>query len=505
MAIEQKYLDQAANDLFFAYDDSFGYAGLPRPTTTYDSVLARAAKEGSTSQSKAVSLMQEYAALLQKEANDPNTPTGPTSYELKEVDIYGVKYYVLKDDPNPHVAFRVDIPGKLIIGNAIPGSGPDDGYALNNNADLINNYLNNSAIEERDKKVVAQLMGIRRPTEADIFRAETIRSYGGLTPGAAEEFDQNFFNPAAGITEGVQERHDEKFAWWKEATNMENAQSEEELPLYAQYDLKIFDLNNKIELWKSRPDAFSIEEINADLQEMKRLQGLYAATPKPDVFKDEAFNYAATAGSSSGGSSPAPTETNPNTDTTENPKDSTADGNVQTTISNNSVTEDDTLTGGVKPDNQTGSTSDSESGPEKSATPATPATPAVPSSNSSGNSNSNSSADESTPSRRDKSTSNSHKGAAAASNTDVAEDSNASIAGGTYTVKKGDTLSEIAQAHGMDYHTLAKINGIADSHWIHPGQQIRFSDSASGGLGGSTGDNTLPSGEIGMVQYTDRQ
>ncbi|MFZ2513313.1 MAG: LysM peptidoglycan-binding domain-containing protein [Candidatus Saccharimonadales bacterium] len=443
MAIEQKYLDQAAKDLFFSYDNSFGYAGLSQPTTTYDSVVARAEKEGAASHDKAVSLMQEYAALLQKEANDPNTPTGPTSYELKEVEIYGEKYFVLKDDPNPHMAFRVDIPGQLVRGNAIPGSGPDDGIAVNNNADLINNYLNNSAVEERDKKVVAQLMGIRRPTEADIFRAETIRTYGGLTPGASDEFNQNFFNPAAGITEGVQERHDEKFAWWKDATNMENAQSEEELPLYAQYDLKIFDLNNKIELWKDRPDAFPIEEINADLQEMKRLQALYAATPKPDAFKDEAFGYAATAGSYSGSSSPAPTETNPNTNTPGNPKDNAAVGTSQGAISDTSSTEQPFATD-PRPNADNVASAESDAVATQS------------------------------------NLSSQSVNAASLDGSDSITDSESGSRGsfitesGSYTVKPGDTLSGIADMHGTDYHTLAKMNNIANPRLIFPGQKIYF-------------------------------
>jgi LysM repeat protein len=470
MATEQQYLDKAASDLFGAYDASFGYAGLPQPVTTYDSVLARTEKEGAASHDKTAAIMQEYAALLQKEANDPSTPTGPTSYELREVDIHGETYLVLKDDPNPHMAFRVDIPGQLVRGNAIPGTGTDDGIAVNNNADLINDYLNNSHIEERDKQVVAQLMGIRRPTAADIFKAETIRSYGGLTPGVAEDFNQSFFNPAAGIMEGVQERHDEKFAWWKEATNMENAQSEEELPLYAQYDLKIFDLNNKIELWKSRPDAFSIEEINADLQEMKRLQGLYAATPKPDAFKDEAFNYAATAGSSSGGSSPAPTETR--TDTAESSRDMTAGGSNQTSTPNDSsatqlfaanaqpAAEDD------KPASNQTSTPNDSSATQLFAANAQPAAkddkPAEVAS--------------ATPS----SLSN-HSVTAASldrsgSTTDSGSDSGASSAAqsGSYTVKSGDTLSGIADMHGTDYQTLARMNNIANPRLIFPGQKIFF-------------------------------
>lgn len=42
-----------------------------------------------------------------------------------------------------------------------------------------------------------------------------------------------------------------------------------------------------------------------------------------------------------------------------------------------------------------------------------------------------------------------------------------------YTVKRGDTLSEIASKYGTTYTYLARINGIADPNKIYPGQKIR--------------------------------
>ena len=50
----------------------------------------------------------------------------------------------------------------------------------------------------------------------------------------------------------------------------------------------------------------------------------------------------------------------------------------------------------------------------------------------------------------------------------------ASPAPDSYTVRAGDTLSGIAQAHGTTYQKLAAMNGIADPNLIHVGQVIRF-------------------------------
>ena len=42
-----------------------------------------------------------------------------------------------------------------------------------------------------------------------------------------------------------------------------------------------------------------------------------------------------------------------------------------------------------------------------------------------------------------------------------------------YTVKKGDTLSEIAAKYGTTYQSIAKLNGIANPNKIYAGQKIR--------------------------------
>ena len=42
-----------------------------------------------------------------------------------------------------------------------------------------------------------------------------------------------------------------------------------------------------------------------------------------------------------------------------------------------------------------------------------------------------------------------------------------------YTVKAGDTLSEIAEKYGTNYKHLALINGIANPNKIYVGQKIK--------------------------------
>jgi LysM repeat protein len=58
-----------------------------------------------------------------------------------------------------------------------------------------------------------------------------------------------------------------------------------------------------------------------------------------------------------------------------------------------------------------------------------------------------------------------------------------SPSGSNYTVRSGDTLSDIAKANGTDWQTLARINGISNPDLIQPGQQIRLP-------GGSTNQPT---------------
>jgi LysM repeat protein len=51
--------------------------------------------------------------------------------------------------------------------------------------------------------------------------------------------------------------------------------------------------------------------------------------------------------------------------------------------------------------------------------------------------------------------------------------------GSIYTTKRGDTLSEIAKAHGTTWQTLARINGISNPNLIAIGQQIKLPTGSS--------------------------
>jgi LysM repeat protein len=62
--------------------------------------------------------------------------------------------------------------------------------------------------------------------------------------------------------------------------------------------------------------------------------------------------------------------------------------------------------------------------------------------------------------------------------------------GGSYTVKPGDTLSGIAARFGLDWHSLALDNGLANPNLIMPGQTLRLDGSGTrtaGGVGGVDG------------------
>lgn len=52
------------------------------------------------------------------------------------------------------------------------------------------------------------------------------------------------------------------------------------------------------------------------------------------------------------------------------------------------------------------------------------------------------------------------------------------VQGTTYTVKSGDTLSEIAMKYGTTYQELARINNIANPNVIYPGQVIKINGTA---------------------------
>ena len=54
------------------------------------------------------------------------------------------------------------------------------------------------------------------------------------------------------------------------------------------------------------------------------------------------------------------------------------------------------------------------------------------------------------------------------------------VSGKTYTVVKGDTLSEIAQKYGTTVDTLVQLNGIKDPNLIVVGQVLKLPGSTTG-------------------------
>ncbi|MCC2531950.1 peptidoglycan-binding protein [Bacillus velezensis] len=66
--------------------------------------------------------------------------------------------------------------------------------------------------------------------------------------------------------------------------------------------------------------------------------------------------------------------------------------------------------------------------------------------------------------------------------------------GATYTVKKGDVLSVIAQKTGVSMTTLQRLNGIKDPNFIKVGQVLKLTGSASTPTKGKKSSYTLPSG-----------
>ncbi|MGY8615268.1 N-acetylmuramoyl-L-alanine amidase [Bacillus velezensis] len=66
--------------------------------------------------------------------------------------------------------------------------------------------------------------------------------------------------------------------------------------------------------------------------------------------------------------------------------------------------------------------------------------------------------------------------------------------GATYTVKKGDALSIIAQKTGVSMATLQRLNGIKDPNFIKVGQVLKLTGSASSSSGKKKSSYTLPSG-----------
>lgn len=73
---------------------------------------------------------------------------------------------------------------------------------------------------------------------------------------------------------------------------------------------------------------------------------------------------------------------------------------------------------------------------------------------------------------------------------------------GTYTVKKGDTLSEIAAKYGTTVDALVKLNGIKNPNLIITGQVLKLpgssSNSGNSGVGASTAYKAQVTAEDGL-------
>jgi len=61
----------------------------------------------------------------------------------------------------------------------------------------------------------------------------------------------------------------------------------------------------------------------------------------------------------------------------------------------------------------------------------------------------------------------------------VQEDSEPRVQDGTYTVRRGDTLSRIALRVGLSVSDIVAANGLGDEHTIYPGQELRVDGRAA--------------------------
>ena len=66
----------------------------------------------------------------------------------------------------------------------------------------------------------------------------------------------------------------------------------------------------------------------------------------------------------------------------------------------------------------------------------------------------------------------------------------------TYTVKKGDTLSSIAEKYGTTYQEIANANGISNPNMISVGQKLTIGGSSSGGSSSSKSSSSNTSNKI---------
>ena len=72
----------------------------------------------------------------------------------------------------------------------------------------------------------------------------------------------------------------------------------------------------------------------------------------------------------------------------------------------------------------------------------------------------------------------------------------------SYTVKKGDTLSDIAKKYGTTYQDIAKANGISDPNKIYAGQTLNIGDNAGES---STGGDAVQETKAPTFEYKPYQ
>jgi len=77
---------------------------------------------------------------------------------------------------------------------------------------------------------------------------------------------------------------------------------------------------------------------------------------------------------------------------------------------------------------------------------------------------------------------------------------------GKYRVKKGDTLYDIAQRHGMSVNQLRSLNNLGRSgRLIHPGQTLRVSSSPSTPPSTTASSSKSGSSTAGVIRYRIRR
>lgn len=71
-----------------------------------------------------------------------------------------------------------------------------------------------------------------------------------------------------------------------------------------------------------------------------------------------------------------------------------------------------------------------------------------------------------------------------------------------YEIKNGDTLSQIARAHGISVEKLAKLNGIRDINMIKSGQLLRFDNNVNNRYKSTFRNRNIQSNPSQIRKYT---